>query len=127
MIRAVVDSSVLLAALRGEPNADQFLDGIDEAVVSTVIVAEVVSKLVSVGLSTEDAWRDATTAMDQIVDFDEQQARLAGELIQKTKQSGLSLGDRACLALGLVLKLPVYTADRAWKNVRVGVEVHLVR
>lgn len=127
MIRAVVDSSVLIAALRREPNADQFLLAVDEVVVSTLILAEVISKLVSVGLSAVEAWEAATTVMDRIVPFDEQQSRLAGELIQETKRVGLSLGDRACLALGLVLELPVYTADRAWSDIQVGVEIFVVR
>ena len=40
---------------------------------------------------------------------------------------GLSLGDRACLALGIALKAPVYTADRSWKNLKLGVRIHVVR
>ena len=127
MIRAIVDSSVLLAGLRGEPNADRFVEAIDEKIVNTVIMAEVISKLVSVGLSGEDAWRDAKTVMDRIVPFDERQCRIAGELIAQTRRSGLSLGDRACLALGLVMQLPVYTADRSWQELEIGVEIHIVR
>ena len=91
------------------------------------MLAEVISKLVSVGLSAMEAWDVAKTVMDRIVPFDEQQSRVAGELIQETKRVGLSLGDRACLALGLVLKLPVYTADRVWEDLQVGVEVFVVR
>lgn len=127
MNRAIVDSSVLLAVLRREPNAGQFLDAIQEAVVGTVNLAEVVSKLVSRGLSEGDAWREARSVADRIVPFDMEQSRIAGELICKTKRSGLSLGDRACLALAITMELPVYTADRAWEDVQVGVEIHLVR
>jgi ribonuclease VapC len=39
----------------------------------------------------------------------------------------LSLGDRACLALGMVLKAPVYTADRSWKNLKLGIKIHVIR
>ena len=65
--------------------------------------------------------------IDQVVSFDEQQAKLAGEFVQVTKSLGLSMGDCACLALGRVMGLPVYPADRAWEKVQVGVEVVLVR
>ncbi len=51
----------------------------------------------------------------------------AGDLITETRPLGLSLADRACLALGLDLKVPVYTADRSWKNLKVGVRIHVIR
>jgi PIN domain nuclease of toxin-antitoxin system len=55
------------------------------------------------------------------------QARVAGELTAKTKSAGLSLGDRACLALALELGAEVYTTDRAWARVDVGCKVNLLR
>jgi len=61
------------------------------------------------------------------VSFDEEQARIAGDLVTQTRHLGLSLGDRACLALGMALKVPVYTTERAWKNVKVGVRIHVIR
>ena len=54
-------------------------------------------------------------------------ARLAGDLVTKTRPLGLSLGDRACLALGLALKAAVYTADRSWNKVKIGVRIHVIR
>ena len=62
-----------------------------------------------------------------VVPFDEEQAYKAGLLRQTTRSQGLSLGDRACLALAHSLGLPAITADRAWSNLNVGVEVILVR
>jgi PIN domain nuclease of toxin-antitoxin system len=61
------------------------------------------------------------------VAFDEAQARVAGDLATQTRHLGLSLGDRACLALGIALKVPVYTAEKAWKKLNVGLTVHVIR
>jgi PIN domain nuclease of toxin-antitoxin system len=44
-----------------------------------------------------------------------------------TKSIGLSFGDRACLALGIILNQPVLTTDRLWVSINVGVEVRLLR
>jgi len=56
-----------------------------------------------------------------------EQAKIAGSLAARTRSIGLSLGDRACLALGLTLKAPIYTADRAWKSLKLGVRIHVIR
>ena len=48
-------------------------------------------------------------------------------VILLTRARGLSFGDRACLALGLALRASVYTADKSWKGLRVGVRIHVVR
>jgi PIN domain nuclease of toxin-antitoxin system len=59
--------------------------------------------------------------------FDRAQARAAGLLRRATRDRGLSLGDRACLALGLALQAPVVTTDSAWEGLEAGVEVQRVR
>jgi ribonuclease VapC len=96
-------------------------------VVGTVNLAEVHGKLVSRGVPEKDAWEGARSLGAEVVDFDPEQARLVGTLVSKTQALGLSLGDRACLALGIVLKAPVYTADHAWKSLKLGVKIHVVR
>lgn len=63
----------------------------------------------------------------QIVPFDQAQATVAGNMRRSTRHLGLSLGDRACLALALQKGLPVLTADPAWAGVDVGVRIELVR
>ena len=63
----------------------------------------------------------------QVVDFDETLAFSAGALRPATRAAGLSLGDRACLALAMQLDRPALTADRAWSRLRVGVEVEILR
>jgi ribonuclease VapC len=64
----------------------------------------------------------------EITPFSQSQAALAASWRGKTKTLGLALGDRACLALGYELKLPIFTADRIWKEVGIkGVDVRLIR
>jgi len=128
--RIVLDASVLLAVLHDEPGAEIFtrqLDLLENAVVSAVNVAEAHGKLVGLGIAAGDAWEAVIAPANEIVVFDAQQARIAGGLHWQTRALGLSLGDRACLALGIVLKAPVYTADRAWKGLKLGVPIHVIR
>ena len=128
MSRVVLDASALLAALNGEPGADKLtLELLNTAVVSTVNLAEVQSKLVARGLSPDSAWTAALVPVKEAIPFTPQQAKAAGSMVAKTRGLGLSLGDRACLALGLALQAPVYTADRSWKNLKLGVQIHVIR
>jgi ribonuclease VapC len=128
MNRVVLDASALLAILNQEPGAEaltpELLSG---ASISTVNLAEVHSKLVSRGLSPDDAWEAALGPIREAVPFSAEHARLVGDLVAQTRPHGLSLGDRACLALGVALKAPVYTADRSWKKLKVGARIHIIR
>lgn len=128
MNRIVLDASAILAVIGGEPGAEKLTPTLlADAIVSTVNLAEVQAKLVSRGWTSEQAWEDASSPVREVVTFDEDQARITGDLIIQTRQLGLSLGDRACLALGIALKLPVYTAERAWKNLKLGPRIHVIR
>jgi ribonuclease VapC len=126
--RLVLDASVLLAIIGSEAGAEKLTpDLLAHAVASTVNLAEVQAKLVSRGWSSGQAWEDATSPVREVLSFDEEQARIAGDLVAHTRHLGLSLGDRACLALGIALNAPVYTAERAWKKLKVSVGVHVIR
>jgi ribonuclease VapC len=126
--RIVLDASALLALLNREPGADKLTPQLlRTASASTVNLAEVQSKLISRGIDPEDAWEAALSPIHEIEPFTPEQAKTAGSLIRQTKALGLSIGDRACLALAIALKAPVYTADRLWKNLKLGIPIHLVR
>jgi PIN domain nuclease of toxin-antitoxin system len=126
--RIVLDASALLAILNQEPGAEKLTpELLSAAAASTVNLCEVHSKLVSRGLDPDGAWEATLTPIRDAVPFTTEHAKLAGDLVEKTRALGLSLGDRACLALGLALKAPVYTADRSWAKVRVGARIHVIR
>ncbi len=123
----VFDSSVVLAWLLRESGASAILALIPDSVLSSVNAAEAQSRLVRNGLDSKVAWEKVTASVREILPFDAAQAEVAGTLIMQTQAFGLSAGDRACLALGLARNCPVYTADRAWAQLQVGVDVRLVR
>jgi len=126
--RVVLDASAVMAVLNSEPGAEKLTPQImSTAAISTVNLAEVHGKLVQRGFSPDDAWAAANGAIHEAVAFTAEQAKTAGDLLIQTRTLGLSLGDRACLALGIALRAPVYTADRSWKNLRLGIRIYLIR
>ena len=129
MSNVVLDASAILASILEEPGYESLTpDLLQNALASTVNLAEVHGKLVSLGWSSEDAWEDATSHIHQTVAFDETQAKIAGDLSTHTRRLGLSLGDRACLALAIALQAPIYTADKAWKQLKLKkLPIHLIR
>jgi ribonuclease VapC len=128
MSRIVLDASALLAVLNQEAGAERLTpELLNEAASSTVNLAEVYGKLLDRGLSADDAWEATLSPVREAVSFTPEHARLAGDLAGRTRPYGLSLGDRACLALGLALRVPVYTADRSWKSLKIGIRIHVIR
>jgi len=124
----VLDASALLAVLNREPGADKLTpELLSHAVSSTVNLAEVHSKLVGRGLNPDEAWEATVSAIREAVAFTAEHAKTAGSLITHTRALGLSFGDRACLALGLALRSDVYTADKSWRGLRVGIRIHIIR
>ena len=112
MSKVVLDSSVLLAVLNGEPGAELFTkqpDLLANATISAVNLGEVFCKLVSLKNDPDEAWQVVNAAVPDVAAFDSDQAEITGRLIALTRSRGLSLGDRACLGLGIALKAPVYT------------------
>ena len=95
--------------------------------ISTVNLAEVYSKLAERGDRGHKAFLVIRTAIAQIVPFTEEQAEIAGALRGPTKHAGLSLGDRACIALAVTLGTEIYTADRIWAELDLPCKVHLIR
>lgn len=127
MAKIVLDTSALLAFVTGDRGGEAVADVIADAVISTVNFAEAVTKLVDRG-ATLDGARDILGIADyEVADFKRGQAEATGVLIAKTRRKGLSLGDRACLALAQLDGIPVLTADRRWAELDVGVDVRLFR
>jgi ribonuclease VapC len=121
-----LDSSAILALIKNEPGAEVAASVLPRAVISAVNITEVVSKLIDLGSSTAPLDLALAEAKVEIVPFTDAQARLAGELRRTTKARGLSLGDRACLALAQERGLTAVTADAAWAGAT-DVPVRLIR
>jgi ribonuclease VapC len=125
--RIVFDSSVILAHLNDEPGSERAAPLFGDALISAVNVAEIVSKLAERGAALNLIRAALSRYGLQIATFDEELAERTGALRPRTKSLGLSLGDRACLALAERFALPVLTADRTWKDLNLSIDVQLLR
>lgn len=127
MSAVVMDSSVLIACIRHEPGYKEAEPLLPQAIVSAVNIAEVATHFTQQGFVEQEV-RDILEALPvQTKTFAHELAILTGLLVPETKQFGLSLGDRACLGLGMMLGLPVLTADRIWDKLKLPVEIRLIR
>jgi ribonuclease VapC len=129
----VLDASALLAHLRDEPGADVVAEAIaGGAVISTVNLAEVFSRVADRGddpakLAAELTQSGLLDGAITVEPFTAADAIDAGRLRPLTRDAGLSLGDRACLALARRLDAPALTADTDWQGVAHGVELRTIR
>ncbi len=125
----VLDASAVLAYLQDENGSDKVHEILSEGkgMLSAVNYAEVVGKLLEAGMA-EGTVKTALELLDlHIEPLDDEQAWQAGVLRTATRALGLSLGDRACLALAQVKKLPVITADRHWEKLTTGLTITQLR
>lgn len=127
MNRIVFDASAILVLLNQEPGADKLMPLVAIGAASAVNLAEVQGKLVKRGMEADQAWKAARITVREVIGFTEEQARIAGSLVIQTNSLGLSLGDRACLTLGILLNAPVYTADRLWGKLKLNIPIHVIR
>jgi PIN domain nuclease of toxin-antitoxin system len=125
--KVVLDTSAFLAMANREPGADRVMGVLKESVMSAVNAAEVLQKLVQKGMTLDHAEDYVRRFVSELKEFNLTQATITASLVPRTKLLGLSLGDRACLALGKLLNVPVLTADQAWGQLNVGVTVELIR
>jgi PIN domain nuclease of toxin-antitoxin system len=128
MNEVVLDASAILAIIQHEPGEEKLTDEVMvNAVASTVNLAEVQSKLVRNGYDPDEAWADTLDLVTAAEPFIAEHAKAAGDLTATTAKYGLSLGDRSCLALAIALKAPVYTTEQAWRNLKLGIPIHVIR
>ncbi len=129
MTPVVLDASAVLALLLDEPGGGRVHAVLDAAVMSVVNLAEIVGHLARGG-ATETEIHDILDPISiTSVDMDSELAYGVGLLLPQTKSAGLSLGDRACLALAKKLNVPAVTADRTWRAItgKIGVAVEIIR
>ncbi len=123
----VLDASAVLAVIQEEPGAERIEAHLDTGCISAVNLAEIVGKLQDRGLGDNEineliALLDLDTRI-----LDKEGAVFLGKLRQTTKVAGLSLGDRACLALAHSLGATAITMERAWKDLELGVAIEVAR
>jgi ribonuclease VapC len=124
----VLDASALLALLNEENGYHAVEKVLPLAMMSAVNVSEVIAVLANIGIAQDEAERITLEMVERIIPFDVEQACIAASLRKQTKSQGLSLGDRACLGLAKLHKLPVITADKVWAKVRIeGVRIQIIR
>ncbi len=109
----VLDASALLALMFREPGHERVATALTSACMSTVNLAEVLSRFTRDGHAVGDVLERLRTSTIEWVPFTDQLAAAAAELAPTTRRQGLSLGDRACLALAMTRGCPALTADRA--------------
>lgn len=127
MSSGVLDASVVLAVLFGEVDAADARRHLTGGCLSAVNYAEVLTTAAARGGSLDDARRQVGRYRLTLLPFDPTVAVVTASLRPLIRPHGLSLGDRACLATGLTLGLPVLTADRAWAKLDLGVPVEVIR
>jgi PIN domain nuclease of toxin-antitoxin system len=126
-MRPVLDASAVLAYLHRESGWEDVRTVIGGACIGAVNWSEVAQKIRQRGLNVEVARALLADVGLRIVPFSASQAEIAAELWEATPHLGLSLADRACLALGIESEAPVLTADRTWTELGLRLEIRLVR
>jgi PIN domain nuclease of toxin-antitoxin system len=127
VIDVVLDASAVLADFQGEPGAEAVRAAMTSAAISAVNFAEVITKLIDHGMPGMQAQALAETAAYHVVEVDQTRAALAGLMHEKTRRTGVSMGDRFCLALAQETGARALTADRRWKDLDLGVTITLIR
>ena len=126
--RFVLDASALIAYLKRERGYSNVRRAIAKgAVINAVNLAEVYKEMVEEGYDLDEIIPDIKALGFQIVPFGEDHAKISAELYPVGEPYGLSFGDRACLALGIKLNLPVLTAERVWEQLNLKIKVRLIR
>lgn len=127
MSNVVLDASVIIAAVLEEPGGERAVGHESPPLVSAVSYAEALTRLTDIGHHREVVHRALALVPMEIIAFEREQAESAAELRSVTRPYGLSLGDRACLALAISRKAKALTADRAWRLAELPIEIELIR
>jgi ribonuclease VapC len=125
--RYVLDASALIATLADEAGAEQVEPLLDGAAMSAVNWAEVLRSYEAAGLPLAGRREQVESLGVRLHPFDPRQADLTAGLFRRTRDAGLGIADRACLALALDLGAEPVTADRAWAELDLGLTVQLIR
>lgn len=125
----ILDASALLALLQAEPGSERVAQALPRAAMSVANLAEVAAKQVDIGLDASELVGRTEALGIRTHEVTREDVATQARIRQRDRDGrlGLSLGDRLCLALALRLDLPVITADRAWEDLDLPIEVILIR
>ncbi len=125
----ILDASSLICVISYEHGWENVKKLLPKAIMSSVNIAEVAKFLVyDRQMEKEKVKTFVETLIYDSVIFDNEQAYITAEMLSLTQKFGLSLGDRACLALGIKTGYPIFTADKVWSELKIsGIEIHLIR
>lgn len=123
----VLDASALMVLINEEHGHEKIADYLPESCMSAVNLSEVISILHSTTMPIKEIKRLIQDLVHAVIPFDEIHAYETAELRFLTKDNGLSLGDRACIALGKIKNLSVITADKVWASLNIDAKIILVR
>ena len=127
MSKVVLDASAVLAYARGERGSDVVGPRMSNSAISAVNYSEVLKKTIEHGGDANVTAALLERSRVDVIPFSRRQAAETAELFPTTKVYGLSFADRACLALAIELKLPLYTADQRLADVDAPVKIVLIR
>ncbi len=126
--QAILDTSAVIALLKREPGYKLLEDIIASSSISSVNLSEFVSVLTRANIPAHEIDEIITDIIPEIIPFSEDIAILAGKLISYTKEYGLSLCDRACIATGIYYDIAIYTSDKIWAGLKIkNANIKLIR
>ena len=125
--RFVLDSSAILALINNEAGAQQVEPLISKSIVSAVNFSETLAILERHGIKTKEGSHLLRAMIKEIIPFTAEHAFISSEIYLSCQAKGLSLGDRACLALGISSNKPVITADRVWQELSLNINIRCIR
>ncbi len=115
----VLDSSAVLAVINSERGEEKVVTRFPHSVISSVNLAEILTKLAERKVNLHSALDYFLKVGLEVIEFNTDQALECAALRPLTKHLGLSLGDRACLALAIQENATAVTADKMWANLNV--------
>ena len=128
MSKVVLDASALIAYIKREPGAENLIELLPHSIISSVNYAEVTTVLSKLGMTANIIEMTLKNMVGEVIAYDQSQALITGILQVDTQAKGLSLGDRACIALGVIMNIPIYTADKIWAKLEIeGLNINLIR
>ena len=124
----ILDASALITLLSEEKGNETVASVLPKSVMSSVNIAEVAKFLIEKrNLNKEEVSNIIQSLIETIIPFDTQLALISADIVRQTKSLGLSLGDRACLALAISTGYTVYSSDRIWSKLDLGCKIVLIR